>query len=501
MAWRKNFDLVPSEGFSFGTRRRLVFAFLVALSISFRVEAATYFLATGGDDSNPGTRSRPWRLLQKSVWKMEPGDTLVIRGGVYREFSYADLRTPSTGKISTIRAEKSETVVFDGRVPATEALKPDWKKIAEHVWRTETSGRWRGLDGLWVDGKYYPLVGERAQLKAETWFHKKDAPDVIIAFPKGKSPFNSKLELRLEAMITFDTPFWQIEGITARYFSQCGIGAWKTHHITIRDCEAHHNGGGGIETVEATDLLIEGNKTYSNGSEGGRGWSSGIHIFAPTSDSNVIRNNISYSNWDPSDHHTDGNGLSIDKGYAAGGAEVYNNIAFQNGGRGIDVMETANVKIHHNTFFNNSRDPAMDNQGEISFYGKVSETGLKVFDNILFATRRNPPIVIWKDFDPTKISCDFNLLFNRDNTKLVAARYLEGKTENLRLEEWRSISGEDRSSASQNPKLVDPDKEDFRPTRESWVVGQGSDTFVPKVDYFGKPRPPAKQTIGAIEPD
>jgi uncharacterized repeat protein (TIGR02543 family) len=44
---------------------------------------ATYFVATNGNDSNPGTIEQPWLNLLVSFRKLNAGDTLYIRDGIY----------------------------------------------------------------------------------------------------------------------------------------------------------------------------------------------------------------------------------------------------------------------------------------------------------------------------------------------------------------------------------------------------------------------------------
>jgi hypothetical protein len=38
-----------------------------------------------GDDAKPGTEAQPLATIQAAVNKLQPGDTLLIRGGVYQE--------------------------------------------------------------------------------------------------------------------------------------------------------------------------------------------------------------------------------------------------------------------------------------------------------------------------------------------------------------------------------------------------------------------------------
>jgi hypothetical protein len=45
--------------------------------------AATYYVATNGSDSNPGTDAAPFRTIQKAADIVNPGDTVLVNDGVY----------------------------------------------------------------------------------------------------------------------------------------------------------------------------------------------------------------------------------------------------------------------------------------------------------------------------------------------------------------------------------------------------------------------------------
>jgi hypothetical protein len=47
--------------------------------------SATYYVAPGGDDGNPGTLSQPWKTIQHAAETLVAGDTVLIRAGVYNE--------------------------------------------------------------------------------------------------------------------------------------------------------------------------------------------------------------------------------------------------------------------------------------------------------------------------------------------------------------------------------------------------------------------------------
>jgi hypothetical protein len=48
--------------------------------------AATYYVATTGNDANPGTEAAPFRTMQKAANMVGPGDTVLVRAGTYGRF-------------------------------------------------------------------------------------------------------------------------------------------------------------------------------------------------------------------------------------------------------------------------------------------------------------------------------------------------------------------------------------------------------------------------------
>lgn len=73
----------------------------------------TYYVSTSGSDSSAGTARRPFRTIQKAANVAAAGDTVLIRGGVYRE-RVTVKRSGSAGKIITFRNYPGESVTLDG---------------------------------------------------------------------------------------------------------------------------------------------------------------------------------------------------------------------------------------------------------------------------------------------------------------------------------------------------------------------------------------------------
>lgn len=53
--------------------------------LTISAHAGTYYVATNGNDGNPGTSTKPWRTVAYSAKKMVAGDTTYVRSGTYKE--------------------------------------------------------------------------------------------------------------------------------------------------------------------------------------------------------------------------------------------------------------------------------------------------------------------------------------------------------------------------------------------------------------------------------
>lgn len=60
-----------------------LFPFLAVLAVQASF-AAEYYVATKGNDANPGTLAAPWKTIQKAADTLQPGDTVFVRRGTYK---------------------------------------------------------------------------------------------------------------------------------------------------------------------------------------------------------------------------------------------------------------------------------------------------------------------------------------------------------------------------------------------------------------------------------
>lgn len=283
---------------------------MVLLSFIFlpvTATAAQYYVATSGQDSNPGTQSAPFRTIKHGVSILKPGDTLLIRGGTYREslrhgYDVIPSGTSWNSPI-TISAYGEETVT----------MKPDG------------GGTVVGLSG----GQQYIIL-------------KNLIFDAINGTNDGVG-------------VNSGSKFIRFVGCEFKNARKNGVlvsdGGAKipATHIEFINIMVHHNNRGGTGHgmyISTSNNLVDGSEIYQNGGYG-------IHVYngSGRADYNTVRNNKIY-----------GNGTNSDAGYkpaglvltAGTGNVAYNNIIWNNpDGISVSWQNPIDTLLYNNTIYNN----------------------------------------------------------------------------------------------------------------------------------------------------
>ena len=90
--------------------------YLVQKQVRYRSGAAPgdiYYVATNGDDSNPGTVNQPWRTIQKATDTVAAGETIMVREGTYNE-SVNISRSGQSGNPITLTNYDNDRVTING---------------------------------------------------------------------------------------------------------------------------------------------------------------------------------------------------------------------------------------------------------------------------------------------------------------------------------------------------------------------------------------------------
>lgn len=127
---------------------------VIILGLGLRALASEYHVAVSGDDANAGTASAPFRTVQRGAERAEPGDTITVHGGVYRERITPPRGGASEDRRIVYRAAPGETVEIKG----SEVVK-GWVKVQEDVWKVTLANSFFGsfnpyrdlIHGDWFD--------------------------------------------------------------------------------------------------------------------------------------------------------------------------------------------------------------------------------------------------------------------------------------------------------------------------------------------------------------
>ncbi|MBM3854399.1 MAG: DUF1565 domain-containing protein, partial [Verrucomicrobia bacterium] len=153
---RSPFQPVPLLATTSNSRSilRLFAALAIGLGgIAGMLRAAEYHVAIDGADTAAGTRTAPFRTIQRAADVMQPGDVCTVHAGTYREWVKPPRGGTSEATRITYRAAPDENVVLKG----SERVRT-WTKQGGTLWRLDLPDAFfgasnpfkRNLAGEWL---------------------------------------------------------------------------------------------------------------------------------------------------------------------------------------------------------------------------------------------------------------------------------------------------------------------------------------------------------------
>jgi alpha-L-arabinofuranosidase len=198
--------------------------FLIAALLCASSHGAEYFVATSGDDAHPGSAEQPLRTIQRAADLAQPGDTITVKAGTYREWVKPPRGGESDQRRIVYRAAPGEKVVIKGSEPLA-----GWTRVEGDVWtatvpnalfgdfnpyREQITGVWFDANGrlhhtgaVYLDGDW---LAEAASLEAlqtagePQWFGQVGAEETTLwaRFP-GVDPNARSVEINVRKAVFY----------------------------------------------------------------------------------------------------------------------------------------------------------------------------------------------------------------------------------------------------------------------------------------------------------
>ena len=288
-----------------------------------QAQSGVYYVATNGNDNNPGSESQPFRTITRGVRNLRPGETLLVKAGLYQEELNNTIPSgESWERPVTLRAYPGDEVI----------IMPAAGQGAQRVLNFR-SNHHIIIDGFILDGTH--VMYETVKFSGNV--------DPSIPSPHHIRLINNEIRNAGAA---------QSSNGEYKAFSSGVLASGRANYIEYINNRIHSNGvtdfDHGIYHISSY-ALIEGNIIYNNHGSGIKvGW-------AQNAVDNVVRNNLIYDNnvaqgFDG--QKKQGRGIGV---YAGTGTLVYNNVIRGAHHSGIDVTYGGhNARIFNNTVYNTS---------------------------------------------------------------------------------------------------------------------------------------------------
>lgn len=235
-----------------------------------------------GIDPNSQTRS-----IRNAAERIEPGDTILLHGGIYRETVMIDSSGLADHPI-TLRAAEGEYVVLTGADPVTEwTAIPGEDRVYSTLWphkfvawnesHTHPDDEYHRLVGrceqVFVNG--YPLrqVLARERLGRGTFFVDPDAQLLYVQSADNQPLDGGKAMVEAstrDRILIVKGNYVVVQGIRFRYAAnraQQGAASFSGDHITVQDCVYEHTNSSGAEFT-GQDIAIRNCVFQHNGQLG-----------------------------------------------------------------------------------------------------------------------------------------------------------------------------------------------------------------------------------------
>ena len=225
---------------------------------------ATWWVATNGSDTAPGSSASPFATIQHAMDVAQPGDGVRVKAGVY----YQTLDTPRSGTASApihLIAD-APGVVLDGSDPAY-LSRSDWRSDGGSIYSVPFTGTTRLVvaDSSMRLYKQGTLANLQANANAMTQGWAAEGGRLYVKLEGGISPVGHTMHVaRYDMAAYIDVSYVRMVGFEVRYYgtttAAAGLSLRGATHCELIGNSIWNNGGKGIYLrVLAADNLVESN--------------------------------------------------------------------------------------------------------------------------------------------------------------------------------------------------------------------------------------------------
>jgi hypothetical protein len=489
------------------TMRVLTFFMLFAcVSGAVGQSNTSFYVATSGNDSNPGTQAAPWRTIQHAADAARAGSTVNVRSGVYEELVSINASGNSTDGFITYRSYPGETAILDAehsaptdRTGVLTIHNQSYVRVEGFEIRNFRTAEHRlaplGISVMGA-GSHIELLKNNVH-HIENNFQGRDAPGsggngfgIAVYGTDAKTPIT-------DLIIDGNEVHHLKTGSSESLVVNGNVTNFRITHNVV-----HDNNNIGIDVIgfertapdpavdQARDGLVSGNLVYSITSRGNPAYrndesSDGIYVDGGTRiliEQNVIHD-VDFGIELASEH----------KDRATSYVTARNNLIYHCHTAGVSIGGYAPERGHteHCTVVNNTlHDNDTSGTGSGEFQMQWNMTDNIFVNNIVYAGPRCLVVLNKSQVDKSHppVVIDHNLYYCASGAK--ASTWAGASATVTGFDNYVQSTGSDRHSRFLDPHFVDAAAHDFHLMSGSAAITAGTTNGLPvgELDLEGSPR-------------
>lgn len=374
--------------------------------------AQTYYVATSGNNANPGTLAQPWRTFQYACSNAPAGSTVYLRGGTYSETFVTMNVSGTSGNYITFQNYPAETPIIDASYysNASTILRLTNVSYVKIVGITFANAIGNFSTGVIVEGTSHHVelrnnIVHNIHFSANAGDAVTSSRNVNPLVVIGNNGSTAIQEIILDGNEVRDCRTGYSEGLTingnvdgftltnnlvheitnigivaAGHYGVCPTPANdQARNGTIKgnttyNCKSAIARAGGIYVDGGKDIVIEQNRCY----QGQVGIAVGCENVSKTTSNITVKNNLVYDN---------------------------DNVGMYIGGYNYpSTGKVTNSVVRNNTFFKNDKTNNSNGELEISFAENCT-----IQNNIFYTTTQNIPLYVANNATGTTLN--YNLYY------------------------------------------------------------------------------------------